>query len=161
MKKSMAEKILALLEKGWKAKEIAEKLNVSPAYVYVVKSKNKTKTPKTPKTPKKDEKKEAKKTGNRLMTSEEADAWVDAVMAESLHGKVLKTPEPSVDMVNHPRHYKFGGIETIDFIEAKHLTYNLGNVVKYVSRADHKGNRLEDLKKARFYLDREINQAEA
>ena len=52
--------------------------------------------------------------------------------------------------------YKTGGIETIDFIEAKQLTYNLGNVVKYVSRADHKGNRLEDLEKAAWYLNREI-----
>jgi hypothetical protein len=60
------------------------------------------------------------------------------------------------DPVNHPEHYKVGGIETIDFIEAKQLNYNLGNVVKYVTRADHKGNRLEDLEKARWYLDREI-----
>lgn len=63
---------------------------------------------------------------------------------------------PEVDNVNHPSHYKTGGIETIDFIEAKQLTYNLGNVVKYVSRADHKGNRLEDLEKAAWYLAREI-----
>jgi hypothetical protein len=60
------------------------------------------------------------------------------------------------DMVNHPPHYKAGGIETIDFIEAKNLGYNLGNVVKYVSRADLKGNKLEDLQKARWYLDRAI-----
>ena len=60
------------------------------------------------------------------------------------------------DMVNHPAHYKVGGIETIDFIEAKKLNYNLGNVVKYLTRADHKGNRKEDLLKARWYLNREI-----
>lgn len=147
VKTSKAEKITALLAQGKTANEIAKKVGVTAAYVYNIKSKSK-----------KDEKKEAKKTGNRLMTSEEADAWVDAVMAESLHGKVLKTPEPSVDMVNHPPHYKFGGIETIDFIEAKWLSYNLGNVVKYISRSDHKGNKLEDLEKARFYLDREINR---
>jgi hypothetical protein len=64
--------------------------------------------------------------------------------------------EPKSDPVNHPAHYRVGGIETIDFIEAKQLNYNLGNVVKYVTRADHKGNRLEDLEKARWYLDREI-----
>jgi hypothetical protein len=64
--------------------------------------------------------------------------------------------EPVADPVNHPAHYKVGGIETIDFIEAKGLTYHLGNVVKYVSRADHKGERLENLEKARWYLDREI-----
>ena len=62
------------------------------------------------------------------------------------------------DMVNHPPHYKAGGIETIDFIEAKGLGYHLGNVVKYVSRADHKGNKLEDLKKAQWYLSRAIEK---
>jgi len=61
------------------------------------------------------------------------------------------------DAVNHPAHYKVGGIETIDFIEAKQLGYNLGNVVKYLTRADHKGNKLEDLRKAQWYLTREIS----
>ncbi len=62
------------------------------------------------------------------------------------------------DMVNHPPHYKAGGMETIDFIEAKGLGYHLGNVVKYVTRADHKGNKLEDLKKAQWYLSRAIEK---
>lgn len=61
------------------------------------------------------------------------------------------------DNVNHPAHYKTGGIETIDFIEAKGLNYHLGNVVKYITRADSKGNRKEDLLKAQWYLNREIN----
>jgi hypothetical protein len=65
------------------------------------------------------------------------------------------TAEP-VDNVNHPPHYKVGGIETIDFIEAKGLSYHLGNVVKYIARADSKGSREEDLLKARWYLNREI-----
>ncbi len=60
------------------------------------------------------------------------------------------------DPVNHPAHYTTGGIETIDFIEAKKLNYNLGNCVKYITRADHKGNRLQDLQKAKWYLEREI-----
>lgn len=61
------------------------------------------------------------------------------------------------EQVNHPPHYKVGGIETIDFIEAKGLDYNLGNVVKYVTRAEYKGNKLQDLEKARWYLDRAIS----
>ena len=65
-----------------------------------------------------------------------------------------------MDNINHPEHYKHGGIETIDFIEAKNLNYRLGNVIKYVSRAGHKGALLEDLKKARWYLDREISKHE-
>jgi predicted DNA-binding protein YlxM (UPF0122 family) len=64
--------------------------------------------------------------------------------------------EPQADNVNHPAHYKVGGIETIDFIEAKQLSYHLGNVVKYIARADSKGNRKEDLLKAQWYLNREI-----
>jgi len=67
--------------------------------------------------------------------------------------------EPKSDTVNHPAHYKIGGIETIDFIEAKQLDYNLGNVIKYVTRADHKGNKLEDLRKAQWYLTRAIETA--
>lgn len=63
------------------------------------------------------------------------------------------------DLVNNPPHYTTGGIETIDFIEAKKLGYNLGNVVKYITRADHKGNRVEDLRKAKWYLEREILSA--
>ena len=63
-----------------------------------------------------------------------------------------------VDMVNKPPHYTGGGIETIDFIEAKDLNYRLGNVVKYVSRAGKKvgSNPVQDLEKALFYLNREI-----
>ena len=61
------------------------------------------------------------------------------------------------DNVNSPAHYVAGGIETIDYIEAKAFNYNLGNVVKYVSRSDYKGKKLEDLKKAQWYLSREIS----
>lgn len=64
------------------------------------------------------------------------------------------------DNVNHPSHYNQGKIEVIDFIEAWDMNFNVGNVVKYVSRAKYKNNELEDLKKARFYLDREIKRAE-
>jgi hypothetical protein len=63
------------------------------------------------------------------------------------------------DPVNHPAHYKVGGIETIDFIEAKKLNYNLGNVVKYITRADHKGSRKQDLEKAIWYLKRELDHS--
>ena len=62
------------------------------------------------------------------------------------------------DVVNHPAHYCDGGIETLDFIIAKKLDFFLGNVCKYISRAGKKDatKELEDLKKARFYLDRKI-----
>lgn len=66
------------------------------------------------------------------------------------------------DPVNSPSHYTVGGIETIDFIEAKGLEkdYYLGNAIKYISRANYKGKRLEDLKKAQYYLNRAIENEE-
>ena len=73
----------------------------------------------------------------------------------------LRMESDQGDAVNHPAHYKVGGIETIDFIEAKALGYHLGNAVKYITRADHKGNRLQDLQKAKWYIDRAIEQAGA
>lgn len=63
-----------------------------------------------------------------------------------------------MDQVNNPTHYIDGGIETIDFIEAKNLNFHLGNAVKYISRAGKKGDRLEDLEKAKWYLVREIER---
>jgi len=66
---------------------------------------------------------------------------------------------PQEDVVNHPSHYKVGGIETIDFIEAKQLDYHLGNVIKYITRANHKGDRMENLRKAQWYLNRAIEKA--
>lgn len=63
------------------------------------------------------------------------------------------------EAVNHPAHYQAGGLEAIDVIEAFDLGFRLGNAVKYILRAGRKGAALEDLKKARWYLDREIAKA--
>jgi hypothetical protein len=73
----------------------------------------------------------------------------------------IREPRP-VDNVNHPPHYTIGGIETIDFIEAKglHNHYHLANAVKYISRAPYKKDYLEDIKKAAWYLQREIELQE-
>lgn len=66
------------------------------------------------------------------------------------------------DAVNHPSHYTDGGIETIDFIEAKKLPYHLGNAVKYISRAGKKDQNktVEDLQKAVWYIERYIKVLE-
>jgi len=64
------------------------------------------------------------------------------------------------DPVNNPSHYKSGGIEVIDVIEAFELGFRLANVIKYVLRAGRKGDALEDLEKAAWYLDREIDKLE-
>jgi len=76
---------------------------------------------------------------------------------QRMQSSQIEMIEPQADPVNHPPHYKAGGIETIDFIEAKKLNYNLGNVVKYLTRADLKGNRKQDLEKALWYLNRELS----
>lgn len=71
---------------------------------------------------------------------------------------LISKDEPERRAVDHPKHYNVGGIEVIDAIEAWKLGFNLGNVVKYVARADYKSKPLEDLKKAKWYLEREIER---
>lgn len=69
--------------------------------------------------------------------------------------------EPPKEKVDHPPHY--GGdttYEAIKVIDAWGLNFSLGNAVKYICRAPHKGTTLEDLKKARWYLDWEIKKLE-
>lgn len=65
---------------------------------------------------------------------------------------------PVKSAVNHPSHYNVGKIEVIDAIEEWGLNFSLGNAVKYIARADYKGNPIEDLEKARWYIDREIER---
>lgn len=96
------------------------------------------------------------------------DVWIGAHPCDTCkHGVKSKNWEPSEDQfdtVDHPPHYKTGGIEPIDYMKAK-LTkeqfdgFLIGNVIKYVSRYSHK-NGLEDLKKARWYLDKLIEEIE-
>jgi Protein of unknwon function (DUF3310) len=63
------------------------------------------------------------------------------------------------DKVNHPRHYNLhpSGVECIQVVE--HMSFNVGNAIKYLWRADHK-NGIEDLRKAAWYVQREIARLE-
>lgn len=74
--------------------------------------------------------------------------------------KAMDAVEGKTDLVNNPPHYKVGGIDFLDYAEAKGLTENayLFNVVKYVTRAGKKlgVDPVQDLEKAEFYLKREI-----
>ena len=79
------------------------------------------------------------------------------------HGNLLTMPCDEciavADMVNEPPHYKVGGVETIDYIQAKLTSeefsgYCKGNALKYISRANHKKDATEDLRKAIWYLNR-------
>lgn len=141
-KMSDAARIRAYYEKnpGAKPQEVAKALNVKATNVYLARSKMK----------------QAAGEQWKVVTMNITDQAIDAAQ------KAIAASEekaPTADPVNHPPHYKTGGIETIDFIEAKGLNYRLGNVVKYITRSDHKGNRKEDLQKALWYLQREIEKA--
>ncbi len=132
--------------------EVSSALGIDIKYLYVIKNKLKTtgRLPTTPAVP---------------LTTFTTDKSFKALLEEvriKPTDKVMQYAKPPTvsaipDSVNHPAHYTAGGIETIDFIEAKKLNYNLGNVVKYLTRAGHKDNKLEDLCKAQWYLTREIN----
>ena len=133
------------------AKQVAEACKTNPAYVYVVRSNDaKWKTV------------HVGTSDKSIQTVIDGVTETTAAEMEELVFKLTqgrdRSEEQQADNVNHPAHYKIGGIETIDFIEAKQLNYNIGNVVKYITRADHKGNRKEDLLKARWYLNREIEK---
>lgn len=63
-----------------------------------------------------------------------------------------------IDPVNHPPHYKShpSGVECIQI--TRHMNFNLGNAIKYIWRAGEKGNAVQDLQKAIWYLNDEINR---
>lgn len=133
-KQSKTAQIRALLEAGKSVKEVAAKLKVKPAAVYQV----------------------------RWRMAKDEKAVDEKAVHEVLATPVDIKPEdikPAYDPVNHPPHYKAGGIETIDFIEAKQLGYHLGNVIKYITRAPYKGG-MQDLLKAQWYLNRAIEKGE-
>lgn len=124
-------------------KEISKALGIPVARIYAINNYDKTKVKKL---------KAKKKWKTVMLGISNTSIAAHKTKPESQGLPYGKNTDP----VNHPAHYKVGGIETIDFIEAKQLNYNLGNVVKYITRADHKGNTQEDLLKARWYLNREI-----
>jgi hypothetical protein len=139
-----------------KSAEIAKAVGVKPAYVATVmwNAKKKAKVAKATKKVKKED------WATIALASSGIPFYKDSVTdttSRRMEQFVLELEEQKSDSVNHPAHYKVGGIETIDFIEAKKLNYNIGNVVKYLTRADHKGNRKQDLEKALWYLERELS----
>lgn len=75
-------------------------------------------------------------------------------------GKTMEEIVTKDDPVNHPSHYTSGKIEVIDYIEDQGFNFNLGNAVKYISRAGKKdpNKTVEDLQKAIFYINREIKR---
>ena len=96
----------------------------------------------------------------RLEASEKMNAQVVADFAYKVtQGKAkLRKEKPKADMVNHPPHYTShpSGVECIQITE--HMSFNLGNALKYIWRADLKGSAVEDLEKAIFYINRELDK---
>jgi transcriptional regulator with XRE-family HTH domain len=79
---------------------------------------------------------------------------------EISRGDILLNEKDKKEMVNHPSHYNMGKYEAIDVIEDWNLNFNLGNAVKYISRAGHKDDIVQDLKKSLWYIEREIQRIE-
>lgn len=156
-KQSLADKIRKYITvyPEEKASDTAIKFNVSVPYVYTLRSQVR----------KDRHNAELGELAYQVTKGRDRAAWQTVAVVSS--SKPVSEPvaeplpitmeEPGADPVNHPAHYKVGGIETIDFIEAKRLNYNMGNAVKYITRADHKGNRKQDLEKAIWYLKRELS----
>jgi len=155
-KVTKAAQVRNYVAKNPKAKpaEVAEAIGVGLQYVYTVLWNAKKKAGV-----------KAKKTTLTLPKIKKGMAEHKKIMDETIaNWKTLSITSSNTPMqiemfdpVEHPAHYKVGGIETIDFIEAKKLNYNIGNVIKYLTRADYKGNKMEDLRKAQWYLTREIS----
>lgn len=85
---------------------------------------------------------------------------------ESEPGAWKRALEMKADMVNHPPHYKTGGIEAIDYIQAKlsqeeFAGFCRGNMLKYISRAGHKADAAEDMRKALWYGERWLSARDA
>ena len=155
---TMTDKIRRLIKKGKTAKEIATQLKTEPNRVYTVKwlDAKKVTPEQSPDPAVREAERQYVKKANAAYKAKKTSKIIDAVNEMKATLDALDKIK-DIDPVNHPPHYKTGGIETIDFIEAKDLNYRLGNVVKYVSRAGRKNSDpIEDLEKAAWYLQREI-----
>ena len=99
-----------------------------------------------------------------LEVKEDMEAQVSKNLAEALEAsdpygarKVMKEILER-EMVNHPDHYQGNKMEVIDIIEDYNLGFSLGNAIKYILRADKKGNKKQDLEKAIWYINRELSK---
>jgi len=130
-----SEAIRNALAKGQSPKTVAKQLGVDVNYVYTVNWKTKR------------DKADAKQDYGLKMVATKKAATKKAA-PDTTDIKPVETV--------HPFHYTVGGIETWDYIDAKALPYHLASVVKYVSRAQYKGNELADCEKAAEHLSRHI-----
>lgn len=143
--KTKIEAVLDMLKGGQTIKQIKSRMLVSDSYIYLAK-------------------KQLKEAAGvlELIKEQEVPDQMELFGKEAsnalLHS-ISQGKGRDPDLVNSPAHYTYGGIETIDFIKAKltdeqFVGYLKGNVIKYVTRANLKGNHAQDLAKAKWYMDR-------
>lgn len=186
--RTLKERIVSLIEAGATPKEISDTVKCSPAFVYTVRKQVFPELTRSYKTSGKRKKKAKSRVGKVISSTpfvrpegrpiaffssgETHEEWLRRIAKQNPPAVHIPPPilkdvdamQKSTDkffedeLVNHPAHYTAGGIETYDFIVAKQLSYELGNVVKYITRAEYKGNKLQDLRKARWYLDAAIKR---
>lgn len=161
MKKTNVQKVAELLAKNpaWKREEIAKKLGLNIKYVYALVAKAK---------------KEAQAESDLLFRASQGRAKLRGRPPMRMPTVAMFTTTKPLnrmiatnakDDVNHPEHYTFGGIETIDYMEAKstkeEFTGHLRlTALKYLSRANNKGDAVKDLKKAQWYLNKLVSTLE-
>ena len=153
-----SDRIRRLLAKGLSMSEIAKRLKVKPNLVHQVKwaDKKKPSGKATFKSPRSKLIQSVFQTVKDIQPAKQRFASSKDFSPQKLLAE-LEAAEKKLDLVNKPPHYTTGGVETLDFIEAKDLNYRLGNVVKYVVRCGKKNtDPVQDLEKAMFYLKREI-----
>ena len=93
------------------------------------------------------------------LTSNENIERANKYLMERANKYLMETNETiPTDNVNNPSHYNVGTIEVITVIEDWKLNFNLGNAIKYIGRCEHKNNKQEDIKKAIWYLERELKK---
>jgi hypothetical protein len=83
---------------------------------------------------------------------------IPSFFTEGLALQIPKILTDEEERVNHPSHYQGNQFEVIDIIEDFDLNFSMGNAIKYILRAGKKEDRIEDLKKAVWYLEREISK---
>lgn len=163
MKQTKASKVKAYIAKhpNAKAQAVADACKVSVAHVYAIihRMKKAKALPLTGITPKQASDLAFKVSQGRAKKRGRPPVRMQTVAVGVSDTSILTRMATAADDVNHPEHYTFGGIETIDYMQAKstkeEFTGHLRlTALKYLSRANNKGDAVKDLKKAQWYLNK-------
>jgi hypothetical protein len=129
--------------------KLAKKLRVKPSYIYQIKWQMKQKRKKL----------NGSKTNGHDISELSSLPTIGSARTSTEHERdslvTLESKQSHDDTPLYSAPYLKGGIDTLDFIEAKSLSYGLGRAVKYITKAEHEG-AVKNLTIAKFYIDREI-----